>query len=142
AVDALDEGDAEFAVIDAPELHAAVRVVRTDVVDAGHERAALDLDVEPRPLLDRAFRACVRHVVDSAELRHRSFSFRVIRLASARTRRARSRCGRSSIRPSSDTTPLPGEASKTATMRRARSTSSAPGRKISFAIATWSGWIS
>src|SRR5690606_37062298 len=93
AVDALDEGDAEFAVIDAPELHAAVRIVRTDVVDAGHERAALDLDVEPRPLLDRAFRACVRHVVDSVELRHRSFSFRVIRLASARTRRARSRCG-------------------------------------------------
>src|SRR5690606_867435 len=74
AIDALDEREAEFSVVDTPELHAAVRVVRANVVDARHERAALDFDVIPRPFLDRAFRAGVRDVIDLAELRHRSFS--------------------------------------------------------------------
>src|SRR5690606_6547757 len=69
-VDALDQGDPELAVVDAPDLHARVRVVGPHVVDAIDERAALDLDVEPRPLLDLAVLDRVRDVVDLLEMCH------------------------------------------------------------------------
>jgi hypothetical protein len=69
-IDAFDERDAEVAVIDAPELHAARRISRAHVVDALDELAALDLDVEPRPLLDRAGGAGVRDVIDFTQERH------------------------------------------------------------------------
>src|SRR5688572_15019298 len=69
-IDAFDERDAELAVVDAPDLHAAVGIVGAHVVDAIDQRAAFDLDVEPRPLLDRAFRAGVGDVIDFPEVRH------------------------------------------------------------------------
>ncbi len=72
AVDAFDERDAELAVVDAPDLHAAVGVVGPHVVDAIDQHAAFDLDVEPGPLLDRAARARVGDVVDFLEMRHGS----------------------------------------------------------------------
>jgi hypothetical protein len=69
-VDALDERDAEVAVVDAPDLHAAVGIVGPHVVDAIDQRAAFDLDVEPGPSLDRSALARVRDVIDLLELRH------------------------------------------------------------------------
>src|SRR5690606_10447945 len=69
-VDAFDERDAEVAVVDAPQLHAAVLVVRAHVIDAGHERAAFDLDMKPGPLLDRALRARIGYVIYLRQMRH------------------------------------------------------------------------
>ena len=63
-VDSFDERNAELAVVDAPDLHAAVEIVGPDVVDPVNERAAFDFDVEPRPLLDGAAFAGVGDVVD------------------------------------------------------------------------------
>src|SRR5436190_6050758 len=72
SIDAFDERNAEVAVIDAPDLHAAVGILWLHVVDAVDQRAAFDLDVEPGPLLDRALRARVRDVIDFPEVRHDS----------------------------------------------------------------------
>src|SRR5690606_1502132 len=174
-IEAYDERVTEAAVVDAPELHAAVRIVGADVVDSSDQLSALDLDMKPRPLLDRALRACVGHMVHLREMRHQTLlpredcslpSFqssdgareRIVRSpcpvvrnssvpvpasrsASASTRRARTRCGRSSIRPSSRITPAPGHAANAATTVRARSISSRLGVKISFRAPTCAGWI-
>ena len=67
-VDALDQRDTEVAEVDAPDLHARVGIVRADVVDAVDQRPALDLDVEPRPLLDRAGLDGVGDVIDLLEM--------------------------------------------------------------------------
>src|SRR5262245_47911800 len=64
AVDSLDERDAEVPIIDAPQLHAAFRIVRAHVVDALDQPASLDLHVEPGPLFDRAASARVGNVID------------------------------------------------------------------------------
>src|SRR3954470_1626169 len=56
-------------------------------------------------------------------------------------RRARTRCGRSSILPSSVSTPESGLFSKVATTRLAQSISGALGVKTSWMTATWSGWM-
>src|SRR5690606_17564227 len=136
-VDALDERDAEAAVVDAPELHAAVGVVRTHVVDPRDERSALDLDVKPGPLLDRPLRARVGHVVHFGQVRHQSV---LLRSASVSKRRARTRCGWSSMRPSIETVPVPGMDSNAATILRARSISSPLGVNTSFSRSTCAGW--
>ena len=59
----------------------------------------------------------------------------------ASRRRASTRCGLSSILPSSVSTPEAGLFSKVATTRLAQSTSCADGVKTSWMIATWSGWM-
>ena len=64
AIDAFDERDAEVAVVDAPDFHAAVGILGAHVVDAIDQRPAFDLDVEPGPLLDRAVLARVGDVID------------------------------------------------------------------------------
>ena len=64
SIDALDECYAEFPVIDAPKLHAAFRIMRTHVVDALDQLAALDLHVKPGPFFDRAGSARVGNVID------------------------------------------------------------------------------
>src|SRR4029453_3644350 len=56
-------------------------------------------------------------------------------------RRARTRCGLSSILPSSVSTPEPGLLSNVSTTRFAQSTSCAVGVKTSWMTATWSGWM-
>jgi hypothetical protein len=63
-VDAFDERNAERAVVDAPDLHTAVRIVGPDVIDSIYQRPAFDIDVEPRPLLDSALRTSVGDMVD------------------------------------------------------------------------------
>ena len=73
AVDALDQSDAEVAVVDAPDLHAAVGVAGADIVDAVDQRAAFDLDVEPRPLLDGARGTGVGDVIDLLDERHGAY---------------------------------------------------------------------
>ncbi|MGZ4766020.1 MAG: hypothetical protein ACXV6M_10220 [Ilumatobacteraceae bacterium] len=64
AIDALDQGDAEVAEVDAPDLHAALGVAGTHIVDAVDQDATFDFDVEPGPLLDRAGGAGVGDVID------------------------------------------------------------------------------
>src|SRR5512138_1014495 len=64
AIDTLDERDTELSVVDAPKLHAARRIVRANVVDARNQPAFFNLDMKPRPLLDRAGRARIGYVVD------------------------------------------------------------------------------
>ena len=70
AVDAFDQSDAEIAIVDAPDLHAAVRVVRTGIVDSIDQGAAFDLDVKPRPALDCAGLHGVGDVVDLSQVGH------------------------------------------------------------------------
>src|SRR5689334_20584475 len=50
SIDAFDERDAEVAIVDAPDFHAAVGILGLHVVDAIDQRATFDLDVEPCPL--------------------------------------------------------------------------------------------
>ena len=68
AVDTLDQGDAELAVVDAPDLHAAVGIAGTGIVDALDQRPAFHLDVKPRPLLDGARFHGVGDVIDLLEM--------------------------------------------------------------------------
>ncbi len=79
AIDALDQRDAELAVVDAPDLHAAARIVGPRVVDALDQRAALDFDVEPGPFLDAALLDGVSDVIDFLQMRHDGLRVRHIR---------------------------------------------------------------
>ena len=69
-IDAFDQSHPEASEVDAPELHARGGIVGAHIVDPVDERAALDLDVEPRPPLDRAFLAGVGDVIDLLEMCH------------------------------------------------------------------------
>src|SRR5688500_2071148 len=61
--------------------------------------------------------------------------------AAARRRCAWTKCGRSIIRPSSDSAPASGLAAKAATTARAWLNSASLGVKARLITATWSGWI-
>ena len=68
SVDSLDQGNAEIAVVDTPNLHATVRIARPRIVDALDQGAVFHFDVEPGPFLDHSFRAGIGNVVDLAQL--------------------------------------------------------------------------
>src|SRR5690606_20907730 len=78
SVDTLDQRDAEVAVVDAPDLHAAVRIVRANVIDTVDQGTALHLDMKPRPLLDHAGSAGVSDVIDLSQKRHGEPPYRVV----------------------------------------------------------------
>ena len=61
---------AEFAIVDAPDLHAAVGVPGTGIVNALDEGASLDLYVKPSPPFDVARCDGVGHMIDFLEVRH------------------------------------------------------------------------
>ena len=79
-IDAFDERDAEFAVVDAPDLHAAVGVAGPGIVDPLDQDAAFNLDMEPGPAFDRARFNCVSDVVDLPQVGHRDISFPIMLL--------------------------------------------------------------
>ena len=70
AVDAFDQRDTEVAVVDTPDLHAAVGVTRARIVYALDQGAALDLDMKPGPLFDAVFFYRVGNVINLLEIRH------------------------------------------------------------------------
>jgi hypothetical protein len=68
AVDAFDQCDAEITVINAPDLHAAVRVTGTRVVDALDQGAAFHFDMEPCPLFNVALFNGIGNMIDLFEI--------------------------------------------------------------------------
>jgi hypothetical protein len=68
AIDTLYQCNTEVAEIDAPDLHAAVRISRTRVVNTFDQCAAFDFDVKPGPLFYVARFNGVRNVIDFLEM--------------------------------------------------------------------------
>ena len=70
AINAFDQRNTEITVVDAPDLHAAVRIAGTRVIDALDQGSALYLDVEPGPFFDAASLNRIGNVINLLEMRH------------------------------------------------------------------------